>query len=181
MKKVLLATALLCFSSAPVLAEGTHYTVTGGIPYFVIPEISYSPNAEQRWFANYKLGLDDGFSAGFEQAVSDNNRHALGIFGGALGVRRSHVVRCNNESQNGEQENIGDAFDELGCTLAVEVLETIYNNRTVNGVGLSYSYNRHGLSERGLRVRLEFGYGRIEDANFDKNGVTGGIAVGYQF
>lgn len=177
MKKILIATVLLWGTSATALAEGTHFTVTGGFPYVVIPEISYSPNADQRWFANYKLGLDDGFSAGFEQAISANNRHALGIFGGALGVKSGHRYVCNEGNQSGEPGN----FDDELCSALARPFAEAFDHHTVNGVGLSYSYNRHGLSERGLRVRLEFGYGRIEDADFDKNGVTGGIAVGYQF
>ena len=54
------------------------FLLGGGYPYLVIPEVSLSANDDtQRWYANYKLGLDDGFSAGFEQAVSDNKKHAL--------------------------------------------------------------------------------------------------------
>ncbi|WP_417761565.1 hypothetical protein [Shewanella sp.] len=177
MRKILLATALLCCSSAPVLAEGTHFSVTGGVPYVFIPEVSYSPNAEQRWFAHYKLGLDDGFSAGFEQAASANNRHALGIFGGALGVKSGHRYVCEEGNSSGEPAD----FDDELCSALARPFAEAFDHHTVNGVGLSYSYNRHGLSERGLRVRVEFGYGRIEDADFDKDGFTGGFSVGYQF
>lgn len=180
MRKILLATALLCCSSAPVLAEGTHFSVTGGFPYVFIPEVSYSPNAEQRWFANYKLGLDDGFSAGFEQAVSANNRHALGIFGGALGVKSGHHYLCGEGDNSADSDDLNDVGEDLLCQVFAGASEA-FDNHTVNGVGLSYSYNRHGLSEHGLRVRIEFGYGRIEDADYDKDGFTGGFSVGYQF
>ncbi|QSX33152.1 hypothetical protein JYB87_15705 [Shewanella avicenniae] len=168
------AAVVVAASTLPAVAGETHFSLTGGLPFMVIPEVSYHPNDQQRWFANYKVGLDDGVSAGFEQAVDDNNRHALGIVAGALGVRNGHKEWCGSDSESG---SVGYT---MGCAIGTALAEP-FDNHTVNGLGVSYSYNRHGLSERGLRVRLEWGYGRISGADFDKEGFTGGFAVGYQF
>ncbi|KFZ38920.1 hypothetical protein HR45_00505 [Shewanella mangrovi] len=185
MKKQFLIAALLMSCTVPALAGETHFSISGGLPYLVIPEVSYHPNQEQRWFLNYKAGLDDGVSAGFEQAVSANRRHALGVVLGALGVKNGHRHACEDNSPvrpddaNGNES--GDEFDNAGCEIAYALIVAAFDNHTVNGLGVSYSYSGNGLSEAGLRVKFELGYGRIEDADFDKNGYTGGFSIGYQF
>lgn len=183
MKKSLLAAALLMGCAMPALAGETHFSLSTGLPYLVIPEMSYHPNQEQRWFVNYKWGLDYGVSAGFEQAVSANKRHALGVLVGALGVLNGHKYgTCDDDAptDDGIDGVIGDISNSVTCAIALSLTEAL-DNRTVNGLGVSYSYTGNGLGERGLRVKLEFGYGRIEDADFDKNGYTGGFSIGYQF
>ena len=178
MKKSLLTAALLMGCAMPALAGETHFSLSSGLPYLLIPEVSYHPNQDQRWFVNYKLGLDDGVSAGFEQAVSDNQRHALGVLVGALGVKNGHRYICSEEAPG--EDNQGK-LDELGCEVGYALFAGMFDNHTVNGLGVSYSYTGNGLGNAGLRVKLEFGYGRIEDADFDKNGYTGGFSIGYQF
>ena len=47
--------------------------------FFVVPELSFaSEDAEQGWFINFKLGLDNCLPAGFEHALGNDKKHAVG-------------------------------------------------------------------------------------------------------
>jgi hypothetical protein len=163
----------LLVGSTPLMnqAEEVSFSIGGGYPFFVVPEVSLASNeGEQRWFANYKMGLDDGFSIGFEQGI-DDNKHAVGVVAGALGVQDNNRSCSNNDLD----ENIGsEVGNQIGCAIA-----KAFNDKTTNGVGLSYSYNFNGLNNVGMRIRVEFGYGKASDSNEKRT--DGGITISYQF
>lgn len=167
-KILLLALSIASYSSA---ANEVSFSIGGGYPYLVIPEVSLSANDDtQRWYANYKLGLDDGFSAGFEQAVSDNKKHAFGALVGAIGARGT-----DQECESSTNDDIATDFaNTLGCAIG-----GIFDEETTNGVGLTYSYNFNGLNNSGFRLELDIGYGKASDSNEKR--ADGGISLSYEF
>ncbi|KPH64565.1 MULTISPECIES: hypothetical protein [Pseudoalteromonas] len=169
--KLIFATTLLFLSGASH-ANDVSFSIGGGYPYVAVPEISLATNeGTQRWYANYKIGLDDGFSAGFEHALTSDKKHAVGFVVGALGVQ-DDGRQCPLES---EDDSIGDAFGNIfGCALS-----GIFDRETTNGVGVSYSYLFSGLNEGGWRVRLELGYG--EGTNSNESRADGGVSISYEF
>jgi len=168
---------LFSVSSSFSKASALDFTLGAGYPYVLIPEISIaSSDKSQRWFANYKVGLDDGFSLGVEQALSANKKHSFGVLIGAVGARNTHNTCSYTDDNNGDiAEEIGSAIDQaLGCALA-----GIFDNRTTNGVGISYHYNFNGLNKDGWKLNLELGYGKV--SGVDNKRADGGISVSYQF
>lgn len=164
--------SLLLLGPTFASANDISFSIGGGYPYFVIPEVSVaSADLSQRWYGNYKIGLDDGFSAGFEQAISDNNKHAIGLLVGALGNREVDT-QCD-ESQNSDELTVAFA-NTIGCALA-----EAFDEETTNGIGLSYSYIFSGLNQDGWRLRFELGYG--EASSDDDKRVDGGINLSYEF
>ena len=148
--KILLLT--LSIASCSTFANDVSFSIGGGYPYLVIPEVSLSANDDtQRWYANYKLGLDDGFSAGFEQAVSDNKKHAFGALVGAIGARDT-----DQECESSTNDVATDFANTLGC-----VIGGIFDEETTNGIGLTYSYNFNGLNSAGFRLELDVGLSLI--------------------
>ena len=149
-----------------VKANDIDLTTGSGYPFLLIAEASIATgDRQQRWFGNYKIGFDDGFSLGFEQGLGAENKHAIGLFVGALGV--SDPDSCSNEDDE-------FAVVSLGC-----IIEEIYDDETTNGVGVSYSYNFNGLNNRGARIRFELGYGEGVDSGEERS--DGGIIVSFQF
>ncbi|MBH0058504.1 hypothetical protein I6F65_16240 [Pseudoalteromonas sp. SWXJZ94C] len=166
-KILLLTLSIASYSSA---ANEVSFSIGGGYPYLVIPEVSLSANDDtQRWYANYKLGLDDGFSAGFEQAVSDNKKHAFGALVGAIGARDTDQ-KCESLTN----DVATDFANTLGC-----VIGGIFDEETTNGIGLTYSYSFNGLNSAGFRLELDVGYGKASDSNEKR--ADGGISVSYEF
>ncbi|MBB1305353.1 hypothetical protein H5089_06815 [Pseudoalteromonas sp. SR45-1] len=166
--KILLLT--LSIASCSTFANDVSFSIGGGYPYLVIPEVSLSANDDtQRWYANYKLGLDDGFSAGFEQAVSDNKKHAFGVLVGAIGARDT-----DQECESSTNDVATDFANTLGC-----VIGGIFDEETTNGIGLTYNYNFNGLNSAGFRLKLDVGYGKASDSNEKR--ADGGISVSYEF
>jgi len=152
-------------------AYSADFTLGVGAPFFVVPEVSIaSEDEKKRWFVNYKMGLDDGFSLGYEQGIDSDSNHALGAFIGALGVQDKNSA-CPNEKSGDLAENLGSA---IGCTLLI-----VFDEETTNGLGLSYSYNFNGLNQSGMRLRFELGYG--EGSISHEKRVDGGFVVSYQF
>ncbi|WKE66328.1 hypothetical protein PVT67_03495 [Gallaecimonas kandeliae] len=168
--KTLLFTTLLLASQAGKAAE-FHFSIGGGFPYLAVPEVSLANGDSQRWYANYKLGVDDGFSLGFEQGLGEDDHHALGLFAGAVGIRHNDPDICKEPSSGDLGQDLGNA---LSCAYA-----SGFSWETVNGVGLSYSYNRHGLNQRGFRIRFEFGYGEGHRSHNKK--AAGNLMFSYQF
>lgn len=168
-KLLLLALPLMSFST---LAADVNFSIGAGMPYFLIPEVSMpTDDKTQRLYANYKIGLDDGFSVGFEKAVSDNRKHSFGALLGALGVRDTNVP-C--ESTSNQSSSIFIDVDALGCAL-----DQIFDDKTVNGLGITYGYSFNGLNSRGFRLVIGVGYGKRND--IDKNGAAGSISLNFEF
>lgn len=179
MRKILLSTAILSTLSfcLPAQANDVGFSVGTGYPYVGSLELSLPANeGKQRWFANYKMGLDDGFSLGFEQGYGNELNHALGGLVGAVGIYKGDDNCTATNTNNGDLvESITESFAQsLGCALSAA-----FNDETLNGVGLSYSYYVNGINKSGWRFKLEAGYGKASNSG-DKLG-TGGLIVSYQF
>lgn len=160
MKKGLILLSL-CFAPT-VFANDVNFSLGAGYPYFVVPEVSWSNTDNQRWYAKYNLGLDDGFSVGFEYALDPNQQHSIGLLAGAVGVR--DIDDCDKD----------DGLSGLACALG-----SIFDEHSIQGAALSYSYSANGLNQPGWRFRLEAGYGRV---SADDNNYAGGNAtISYQF
>ena len=168
LKKSNLLLYVLLLSTLPfiVKANEVDFSLGTGYPFLLIAEASIATgDRQQRWFGNYKIGLDDGFSLGFEQGLGDQNRHALGLFVGALGV--SDPDSCSSDDEE-------PGLINLGC-----IIEEIYDDETTNGLGVSYSYHFNGLNNRGARIRFELGYGEGVDSGEERS--EGGISYLFQF
>ncbi|MBB1435949.1 MULTISPECIES: hypothetical protein [Pseudoalteromonas] len=163
--------ALLTICTFSSNANDVNFSIGGGYPYFVIPEVSLSAaQGTQRWYANYKIGLDDGFSVGFEHALTSDKKHALGLVVGAIGAQDD-----GRECSDTDDKDIGEAFGNIfGCALS-----GMFDTETTNGVGVSYSYLFSGLNEGGWRVRFELGYG--EGSNSNEKRADGGVSISYEF
>lgn len=135
-------------------AFGVDFSIGGGWPFLVVPEISGSPlSSDSRLFANIKIGQDDGFSAGFEHSIGRSKRHALGIVAGSIGIQNNN--------------------DNCRC------FRLLKDRETTEGYGLTYSYNFSGLNENGMRLRLEVGQGEGSDSKEKRN--DGSVILSYQF
>ncbi|REL32171.1 hypothetical protein [Thalassotalea euphylliae] len=153
-------------------AEDIDFSLGTGYPYLVIPEVSYSASGgQQRLYANYKLGLDDGFAIGFEHGLDSANQHAIGLLVGAIGAQDDKRPCPNNDDENGIAEG-------LASVIACSIVE-IFDHETTNGIGLSYSYNHHGLNNSGFRIRFEAGYGEGVDSKEKR--FDGAVVLSYQF
>ncbi|MGB3725835.1 MAG: hypothetical protein WA981_08720 [Glaciecola sp.] len=138
--------ALLCSaygSVAQAQSNDVSYSVATGWPFVLVPTISIENN-NYEYYANYKVGVDDGFSIG-AQRVSGN--HVYGTFIGALGARSSNYA-C-------EADALCDSF-----------VIRFTDRKTTQGVGVSYEY-RINSNKQGWAIRLEAGYGE-ESRNNDR-------------
>ena len=168
MKKSNLFFCALLLNTMPFIVKANEidFSIGSGYPFLLVAEVSVAAgDRQQRWYGNYKLGLDDGFSLGFEQGLGTDKKHAIGLLVGALGV--SDPDSCSNED---------DEFSvvSLGC-----IIEEIYDDETTNGVGVSYSYNFNGLNNQGARIRFELGYGEGVDSGEERS--NGGVNYSFQF
>ncbi|PCK31374.1 hypothetical protein [Pseudoalteromonas piscicida] len=155
--------ALLC--SASSFASSVDFSLGTGYPFLGQVELSVPQvDTNSRWFGNYVIGLGDGFAIGYEKAVSDNNKHALGLIAGAIGARDAGPV-CEDQ-------------DDTGCEI-LEPFFDLFDSETTYGLGLSYSYYSSGINQTGWRVKLVAGYGESQEYN-DKR-VDGGLTISYQF
>jgi len=177
MKSTILSALMLCGASLliPSQANATDndvsFTLGTGFPYLGNLEVSMPAfEGNQRWFANYKVGVDDGFSLGFEHALDDDKHHAIGVMYGALGV-----INDDSDCPDSEKDN-GESFFGvvIGCALAAA-----FDWETVNGVGLSYSYNVNGLNNIGWRFRIEGGSGKGIESK--KTSSSASFIASYQF
>jgi hypothetical protein len=123
------------------------------------------------------MGLvDDGFSLGFEQGYGNELNHAFGGLVGAVGIYKGDDNCTATNSNNGDLiEFISESFAQsLNCALSAA-----FNDETLNGVGVSYSYYINGINKSGWYFRLEAGYGKA--SNSGEKRVTGGVVASYQF
>jgi hypothetical protein len=158
-------TALLLLAlSTTTAANGIDFSLGGGYPFIAVPEVSMA-NADQtqRWHFNYKIGLDDGFTIGFEQALSADKKHAMGLIVGALGV-------------NEDEDRCADTESDLSCLVSKIFL---LDEETTNGVGLSYGYYFSGLNNVGWNVKFEVGYGEGSESHQKRSDAS--IRIAYQF
>ncbi|MBU3003167.1 hypothetical protein [Paraglaciecola arctica] len=176
----MLTTIVLSVTPQAVQANDVNFSIGGGYPFFVVPEISLaSVDNQKRWYANYKIGFDDGFSIGFEQAISNTNKHALGFIAGAIGAREDKTPCPNTDNESNTASTPGDDFVEIigsaiGCSLS-----KMFDEETTNGLALTYSYNFSGLNNAGMRIHVELGYG--EGHHSKEKRADGGITLSYHF
>ena len=142
-------------------AEGVKFSIATGVPFFAIPEVSYFNAENQRWYTNLKVGFGSGVSLGWEKALDVKNIHAYGIVIGVIGV----------------QDGIKDCEDNNDI-LCIDDSE-IFPDETTIGAGITYSYSFNGLNKRGMRWRVEVGFGEGNESH-EKN-FKGGLSLGYQF
>lgn len=175
MRKILLPTALITLLSCCLPAQATDvgFSIGTGYPYFGSLELSLpADKGQQRWFANYKMGFDDGFSLGFEQSYGKGLNHAFGGLVGAVGVYKDGGC---DDSPTSNTDSSSDAFRKtLACGIG-----TIFDDHTLNGLGVSYSYYVNGINQSGWRFKFEAGYGKASTINEKR--ATGGFIASYQF
>ncbi|RZG00592.1 hypothetical protein EXT48_18365 [Pseudoalteromonas sp. CO348] len=155
--------ALLVSTSS--IANSVDFSVGTGYPFFGQVELAFpQTDSNSRWYGNYLIGLDDGFSIGYEKAVSDNNKHAIGVVLGALGARDAGPA-CEDD-------------DDVTCGIFEPIFD-LFDDETTNGAGLSYSYHFSGINQSGWSVKLVAGYG--ESGESHKKRADGSFIVSYQF
>jgi len=169
-------TSALILSSYTVGAASVDFTLATGFPFVAVVEGSMpSDNNNRRWFANYKVGFNDGFSAGVEQVVGQGNTHAVGVVVGALGLKSKKRACHNSGETNGDlASGVGEVVGQVFCAIG-----SAFNYETTDGLGLSYSYHFNGLNNSGWRIRLEGGYGK--GSSSDKKRSDGSVMISYQF
>ncbi|NKC21504.1 hypothetical protein [Pseudoalteromonas galatheae] len=152
-------------ASTTTIANSVDFSVGTGYPFFGQVELSLpQTDSNSRWYGNYLIGLDDGFSIGYERAVSDNNKHAVGLVLGALGARDAGPT-CEDD-------------DDITCGIFEPIID-LFDEETTNGAGLSYSYHFSGINQSGWSIKLVGGYG--ESSDYHKKRVDGSLIVSYQF
>lgn len=125
----------------------------GGYPFLVVPTMSFTNN-DIRYYANYKLGLDDGFSIGAEML---NGKHKYGAFVGAVGARKT----------------------DNSCLDTTFLCITLFDHETTQGIGLSYEYHLSSSAKTGWALRFEAGYG--EESAYNEKRADGNVQVVYHF
>lgn len=165
MKKMihkLLVASVVFTASYATHANELSFSLGAGYPFFVVPEIALSnTDNTQRWHINYKAGLDDGFSLGFEQAVSGSNHHAVGAVVGAIGIHEDDDP-CN------------DTQSQVSCIVA-----NIFDEETINGAALTYGYYFNELNASGWHAKFEVGYG--EGSQSKEKRASASLRISYQF
>ena len=127
------------------------WRVGTGWPFILVPTVGYQYK-DITYYANYKLGLDDGFSFGAEKQFG---KHSVGLFLGAVGARKA----------NSNCEGI------FFCIV-------IFDNKTTQGVGGSYEY-KYSENANGWAIRVESGYGKESRSN--NNRADANIQLVYRF
>lgn len=142
-------------------AFGAEFTLSTGYPFVAQLQASHIiENGDARVYANYKVGLDDGFSGGYERAFGD---HSIGVMYGALGARKTE--------DDCEQSNpIVGSLCGLG---------NVFGDRTTNGFGVTYQYWFNGAFKPGWGIRFEGGYGDVTGT--DEKRADGNVTISYQF
>jgi hypothetical protein len=148
---ITLVTAMLLIFSPTVKAVNLSLGI--GYPFVLVPNISINNN-DIRYYANYKLGLDDGFSLGAEMI---NGKHKYGAFVGAVGSRQT----------------------DRGCTDITSLCIILTDHKTTQGLGVSYEYHLSDTVNSGWAIRLEAGYG--EESSLNKKRADGNIQIMYHF
>jgi hypothetical protein len=141
-----------------------HFSLGTGVPFLLTAELStYSQDNQKRYYANAKGSFAAGAALGFEASVSENNKHAMGAFIGTVGISDGEDCPVTNSFSN-----------DFACAIA-----HIFDWETVNGLGVTYSYNFNTLQKRGWKLRFEAGYGKGHKSK--ENSMAGNVYLGYQF
>ncbi len=166
MKTRILSVACGLLLSGSVLAEENWSTsISTGLPFFLTPELSYQANnSDIRYYANLKIGLDNGAAIGFETPFSTNKKHSFGAFFGSVGVH-------DGDTDCRDNDDLGSA---IGCALA-----DAFDWERVDGIGISYRYSFNQFNAEGMYTRFEVGYGKGDESNRDLT--SGSFLIGYQF
>ena len=151
----LIAGLVLALPGANVTADT--FSAGGGWPFILAPTITLKQGNNIEYYANYKLGLDDGFTAGVQWA---EGHHVWGGFVGAVGARKTDLP-CGSDPANCPAFHI-----------------VITDRKTTQGLGLSYEYRFFGVKE-GWALRLEAGYGKASGT--DAKRMDGNLQVVYHF
>lgn len=158
----LLITGSLLTPTQLSFANEFSFSIGAGYPFIVVPEVALSSaDNTQRWHINYKAGLDDGFSLGYEQAVFSSRYHALGAVVGAIGIREDDTP-CDTEQSS------------VSC-----IVSNIFDEETINGAAFTYGYYFSGLNSSGWHVKFEAGYG--EGSQSKEKRASASIRFSYQF
>jgi hypothetical protein len=161
-EQIFLSLFLLSSAAQASNSENVHLSLGSGYPFFTVVEASLpAMNDDQRWFANYKLGLDDGFSVGFEQTLA-GNMQTVGFSLGAIGAR--DAVGCD---------------ENKGAGAIICPIVEIFDSETTNGAAFNYSYYFSGVNSSGTKIRFELGYGQSNQANVKR--FDGSVIISYQF
>lgn len=165
-KNLFALAALVTFFPKMVLANDVAFSIGSGFPYVLSAEAAYVTNSgKRRWYGNYKASIDSGFSLGMENSMSENNKHALGFFLGAVGLKKGKAP-CDNE----EVDNL--------IVAALCGVADAYEWDSLRGLGVTYSYSFNTLSRNGWKLGTGLGYGK---SNSEVKGFTGQLNFSYQF
>lgn len=163
-KNLIALVSLVAVLPKITLANDVVYSIGTGFPYLLSAEIAYITNAgKRRWYGSYKTGTDSGSSFGMESSVTKDNKHSLGVFWGAVGLKKGESCKPEEES----------TLTEVLCTLA-----DTFNWESLDGPGITYSYRSNTMSQRGYKIGIGLGYGESRN---DVKGVTGQVSFSYQF
>ncbi|BBN82408.1 hypothetical protein PA25_23930 [Pseudoalteromonas sp. A25] len=148
------------------------YSLGVGFPYVLNAEIgSYSDDGGL--YFQVGQSFDVGFTFGWERVVSDNDKHALGLVVGAVGIKASNREA---ECEKDKDPSIGGI---LGCALGSAISQA-FDEKSVYGLGVSYSYSfSRAYHESGWKMRAMAGYG--EQRASKENEAAASIAFRYQF
>ena len=165
MKKLIghmLITGSLLTPTQLSFANELSFSLGAGYPFIVVPEVALSSaDNNQRWHINYKAGLDNGFSLGYERAVFSSKLHAFGAVIGAIGIREDNTP-CDTEQSS------------VSC-----IVSGIFDEETINGAAFTYGYFFSGLNSSGWNVKFEAGYG--EGSQSKEKRANASIRLSYQF
>jgi len=176
-KRFLFIGALSFVSSS---AKAVDFSIGGGYPFFIIPEVSYlDKDTNIKWYANLKIELDGGGpSIGFEKRLSLPN-HAVGMLFGAIGMQDLPKNKWESEVPSNSNESIDiqipEKVDMTGWNLDID----IKTEETLVGLAASYSYSLTPLKDSTWYIRVESGYGQGRDTH--KKAVKHSINLSYQF
>lgn len=174
-KRFLFLSALSFVSSSATAVE---FSIGGGYPFFLIPEVSYT-DSNIKWYANLKMELDGGGpSIGFEKRLSLSN-HAVGMVIGTIGMQDLPKNKWESEVPLSSNENIDSQIPDKIDITDWDWNFDIETEETVVGIGVSYSYALSPLDDSTWYLRFESGYGQGRDTH--KKAVKHSINLSYQF
>lgn len=148
------------FLSNNLAAQEYDFSLGSGYPFFFNAEVSMPVQEDKgRAWLSYRASLDHGAAIGYEYALDNQNQHAVGVIGGALGMK---MKDCDGDDNT------------FGCALTA-----VFSDSAINGLGVTYSFSPYGLNNEGFKLRLEAGRGKISNRDGYYNGAN--LVLSYQF